>query len=44
MRSKAHSALTAPLVLNCTRLDKCALKKFGINGQLQNKLFLIVLI
>jgi hypothetical protein len=43
MRSKAHTALTAPLVLHRTRLDKCSMKKFGINGQLQNKLFLIVI-
>jgi hypothetical protein len=43
MRSKAHTALTAPLVLRCTRLDKCAMKKFGINGELRNKLFLIVI-
>jgi hypothetical protein len=41
MRSKAHTALTAPLVLHRTRLDKCAMKKFGINGQLRNKLFVI---
>jgi hypothetical protein len=43
MRSKAHTALTAPLVLHRTRIDKCAMKKIGINGQLQNKLFLIVI-
>jgi hypothetical protein len=43
MRSKAHTALTAPLVLHRTRLDKCAMKKIGINGQLRNKLFLIVI-
>jgi hypothetical protein len=43
MRSKAHTALTAPLVLHCTRLDKCAMNKFGIKGQLRNKLFLIVI-
>jgi hypothetical protein len=41
MRSKAQIALTAPL--HCTRLDKCAKKKFGINGQLRNKLFLFVI-
>jgi hypothetical protein len=41
MRSKAHTALTAPLVLHHTRLEKCAMKKFSINGQLQNKLCLI---
>jgi hypothetical protein len=43
MRNKAHTALTAPLVLHCTRLDKCAMKKFGINGLLRNKVFLIVI-
>jgi hypothetical protein len=43
MRSKAHTALTAPLVLHRTRLDKCAMKKFGVYGQLRNKLFLIVI-
>jgi hypothetical protein len=45
MRSKAHTALTAPLIydLHRTRLDKCAMKKFDINGQLRNKLFLIVI-
>jgi hypothetical protein len=39
MRSKAHTALTAPLVLHPTWLDKCVMKKFGINGQLSNKIF-----
>ncbi len=39
MRSKACTALTAPLVLHRTRLDKCAMKKFGISDQLRNKLF-----
>jgi hypothetical protein len=43
MRSKAHTALTAPLVLHHTRIYKCAVKKVGINGQLRNKLFLIVI-
>jgi hypothetical protein len=43
MRSKAHTALTAPLVLHHTRIYKCAKKKFGINGQLRNKLILIVI-
>ena len=43
MRSKAHTALTAPLVLQRTWLDKCAMKKFGINGRLRNKLFFIVI-
>ncbi len=43
MRSKAHTALTAPLVLYQTRIYKCTMKKFGINGQLRNKLFLTVI-
>jgi hypothetical protein len=43
MRSKAHTTLTTPLVLRCTRLDKCAMKKFSINGHLRKKLFLIVI-
>jgi hypothetical protein len=43
MRRKAHTALTAPLVLHRTRLDKCAMKKLSINGELRNKLFLIVI-
>ncbi len=43
MRSKAHTALTAPLVLHRTRIYKCAMKEFGINGQWRNKLFLIVI-
>jgi hypothetical protein len=43
MRRKAHIAPTAPLVLNRTRIDKCAMKKFGINGHLRNKLFFIVI-
>jgi hypothetical protein len=43
MRSKTHAALTAPLVLHRTRIDKRAMKKCGINGQLRNKLFLIVI-
>jgi hypothetical protein len=43
MRSKAHTDPTAPLVLHRTGIDKCAMKKFGINGQLRNKLFLIVI-
>jgi hypothetical protein len=38
MHSKAHSALTAPLVLHRTRIEK-----FIINGQWRNKLFLIVI-
>jgi hypothetical protein len=43
MRSNTHAALTAPLVLHHTRIDKCAMNKFVINGQLRNKLFLIVI-
>jgi hypothetical protein len=43
MRSKAHPAATAPLVLHCTRIHKCAMKKFGINGKMRNKPFLIVI-
>ncbi len=43
MRSKAHTALTAPLVLHHTRIYKCAMNKFGINGQLRNKLFCFVI-
>jgi hypothetical protein len=39
MCSKAHTPPTAPFVLHCTRIDKCAMKKFRINGQLLNKLF-----
>jgi hypothetical protein len=38
MRSKEHTAPTAPLVLHCTRIHKCAIKKFGINGQMRIKL------
>jgi hypothetical protein len=37
MRSKAHTALTAPLVLHRT------MKKLYINGQWRKKLFLIVI-
>jgi hypothetical protein len=43
MRNKTHAALTAPSVLHRTRIEKCAMKKFGINGQLRNKLFFIVI-
>ena len=43
MCSKAHSALTAPLVLHHTRIYKCAMKKFGFNCQMQNEPFLIVI-
>jgi hypothetical protein len=43
MRSKAHSALTAPLVLHHTRIYKRAKKKIIFNGQRRNKHFLIVI-
>jgi hypothetical protein len=43
MRSKAHTALTAPLVLHHTRIYKCAMKKIIFNGQMRNQLFLIVI-
>ena len=42
MRSKAHTALTAPLVSHHTRIYKCAIKKIIINGPMRNKHFLIV--
>ncbi len=42
MHSKAHVALTAPLVLHHTRIYKCVRKKFIINGQMRNKHFFIV--
>ncbi len=43
MRSKAHSALTAPLVLHHTRIYKRAMKQIIFNGQRRNKHFLIVI-
>ncbi len=43
MHSKVHTALTAPLVLQHTRIYKCAMKKTIINGKMRNKLFLIVI-
>ncbi len=43
MRSKVHTALTAPLVLHHTRIYKCAMKKITFNGQMRNELFLIVI-
>jgi hypothetical protein len=43
MSGKAHSALTAPLVLHHTRIYKCAMKKFGFNSQMRNEPFLIVI-
>jgi hypothetical protein len=42
MRSKAHTALFAPLVLHHTSIYKCAMKKFGFNGQMRNEPFFIV--
>jgi hypothetical protein len=43
MRSNAHTALTAPLVLHHTRIYKCAMKKIIINAQMWNIPFLIVI-
>jgi hypothetical protein len=43
MRSKAHTVLTAPLVLHHTRIYKCAMEKFGFNCQMRNEPFLIVI-
>ncbi len=43
MRSKAYTALTAPLVLHHTRIYKCAMKKFGFNCQMRNEPFFIVI-
>jgi hypothetical protein len=43
MRSKAHSALTAPLVLHHTRIYKCTMKKIIFNCQRRNKHFFIVI-
>ncbi len=43
MRSKAHTALTAPLVLHHTRIYKRALKRIIFNGQMRNKHFFIVI-
>jgi hypothetical protein len=43
MRSKAHSDLTAPLVLHHTGIYKCAMKKFCFNCQMRNEPFLIVI-
>jgi hypothetical protein len=43
MRSKAHTAPTASLVLHRTRIEKYDTKKFIINDQWWNKLFLIVI-
>jgi hypothetical protein len=43
MRRKAHTALTAPLVLHHARIYKRAMKKIIFNGQRQNKHFFIVI-
>jgi hypothetical protein len=43
MRNKAHSALTAPLVLHHTRIYKRAMKKIIFNGQRRSKHFFIVI-
>ncbi len=43
MRSKAYSALTAPLVLHHTRIYKCAMKKFVFSWQMRNEPFFIVI-
>jgi hypothetical protein len=38
-----HTAVTAPLVFHRKRINKCDMKKFIINGQMRNYLFLIVI-
>jgi hypothetical protein len=43
MRSKAHTALTAPLVLQHTMIYKRSMKKIIFYGQMRNKHFLIVI-
>ena len=43
MRSKVHTALTAPLVLHHTMIYKRAMKKLLFNGRRRNKHFLIVI-
>jgi hypothetical protein len=43
MRSKTHTALTAPWVLHHTRIYKSAMKKIIFNGQMRKKHFLIVI-
>jgi hypothetical protein len=43
MRSKAHTALTAPLDLHHTRIYQRIMKKIIINGRMRNKHFLIVI-
>jgi hypothetical protein len=43
MRSKAHTALTAPLVLHHTRIYKCAMKKNHYQWPHAEKPFFIVI-
>jgi hypothetical protein len=43
MHGKAHTAPTAPLILHRTRIHICSMKKFGVNGQMREKHFLIVI-
>ena len=43
MCSKAHTALTAPLVFHYTRIYKRTMKKININCQMRNKHFFIVI-
>jgi hypothetical protein len=43
MRSKAHTALTAPLVLHHTRIYKRDMKQLIFIGQMRNKHFFIVI-
>jgi hypothetical protein len=43
MRSRAHSALTAPLVLHHARIYKPIMKKIIFDGQRRSKHFLIVI-
>jgi hypothetical protein len=43
MRSKARTALTAPLVLHHTRIYNRAMKKININCKMWNKHFFIVI-
>jgi hypothetical protein len=43
MRSKVHTAPTAPLVLHRISIEKYATKQFIVDGQWRDKLFLIVI-
>jgi hypothetical protein len=43
MRSKFNTALIAPFILHCSRIDKYAMKKFSVHGQRGNKYFFIVI-